>query len=175
MEAPIPFKMTVASQLCFLPSRPSHHHSSWSNSRTLAHLSVNRDPSQHLSPSEPRPSSLWQSRSRPIKPTAPLHTRYLCSHPILFLSSGRPLVLSSSHPLILLATTHPLSHLLSSQHPLNLLLSYIPTLKHNHCYCGGVQWHPLNYHLTRAVIVPVRRLGIALKLQSLRARHHQDD
>jgi hypothetical protein len=58
--------------------------------------SVDRDPSRHLSPSEPRPS-LWQSRSRPTKSTAPLHTRYLCSHPILFLSSSRPLVLSRWH------------------------------------------------------------------------------
>jgi hypothetical protein len=129
MEAPIPFKMTVASQLCF---PPSHRHSSWSNSRTLAHLSVNRDPSRHISSSEPRSSSLWQSRSRPTKPTAPLHTRYLCSHPILFLSSSRPLVLSSSHPLGHLASSrhpHPLDILILSAssssrhpHPLDILI-----------------------------------------------------
>jgi hypothetical protein len=99
--------MVAASQLCFAPSRPSHHHSSWSNSRTLAHLSVDRDPSRHLSPSEPRPSSLWQSRSRLTKSTTSLHTRYLCSHPILFLSSSRPLVLSSSHPLDILSSSQP--------------------------------------------------------------------
>jgi hypothetical protein len=31
-------------------------------------------------------------------------------------------------------------------------------------YCGGVQWHPLNYHLTRTAIVPVRGLSMAFKL-----------
>jgi hypothetical protein len=41
-------------------------------------------------------------------------------------------------------------------------------------YCGGVQWHPLNYHLIRASIVPVRGLCTALKLWSLRAGHQKD-
>ena len=31
-------------------------------------------------------------------------------------------------------------------------------------YCGGVQWHPLNYHLTQAVIVPLRGLSTGLRL-----------
>jgi hypothetical protein len=105
MEAPIPFKMAVVSQLCFPPSRPCHHHSSRSNSRTLAQLSVDIGPSRHLSPSKPRPSSLWQSRSRPKSP--PLLCTLDTFAPIL--SSSRPpphplglLILSiSSSPIVL--------------------------------------------------------------------------
>jgi hypothetical protein len=70
---PIPFRMAVVSQLCFSPSRPCHHHSSRSNSRMLAHLSVDIGPSRHLSPSKPQPSS----------------------HPLDLLSSYRSIVLSS--------------------------------------------------------------------------------
>jgi hypothetical protein len=44
-------KMVAGPQLCFAPSRPSHHYLSESNSRLLAHLSVDKGPSRHLSPS----------------------------------------------------------------------------------------------------------------------------
>jgi hypothetical protein len=121
MEAPIPFKMAVVSQLCFPPSRPCHHHSSRSNSRTLVHLSVDIGPSRHLSPSKPRPSS------SPQKSTAPLHTRHLCLHPILFSSSSHPLghlILStSSRPLILSASSRPLILSASSSCRPHLVLS----------------------------------------------------
>ena len=52
-------------------------------------LSVDICPCRHLSRSEPR-LSLWQSRSHPTKSTTPLHTRHLCSHPPLVLSSHIP-------------------------------------------------------------------------------------